>query len=230
MHHPVNRQHSTDQALVRRAAIRDPAAIRQITTENNQRLFRTAWSILKNHSDAEDVVQEAYLKAFRAMDDYEGAASLSTWLTKIVVNTALDRKRSVYRRQTDILHQDVAMLDEYRARYTQSSISSPESSLARKELSNLLKSAIANLPDDYRTVFVLREIEGVSVNETALALDLSEAVVKTRMRRARQKLREALTPEIQSLLDATLPFAGADCEALTSRVLSALGHPQNSTT
>jgi len=226
MSHQPNLNSISDQALARRAAQHDPAAISLITTRNNQRLFRTAWSVLKNHSDAEDVVQEAYLKAFKGIDQYEGASSLSTWLTRIVVNASLDRKRAADRRKSELLHQDVAMFDEYRARYAHTSGISPESSLARKELSTLLQAAIAQLPDEYRTVFVLREIEGASVRETAFALGLNEAVVKTRMLRARRRLRDILTPDVQCLLDETIAFAGADCEAMTARVLSALGISQ----
>jgi RNA polymerase sigma-70 factor (ECF subfamily) len=214
-----------DSVLVRRASENDVYAIREITTRNNQRLFRAAWSVLRNHADAEDVVQEAYLKAFRALHLYEGISSLSTWLTRIAVNAALDRKRAADRRKTDLLHQDVAMLDEYRARYAHAAGVSPESALARKELARLLTASIAELPEDYRTVFVLREIEGMSVRDTATALELSEDVVKTRMVRSRRRLRDALSPEIQSLLDETISFAGADCEAMTARVLSALGFP-----
>ncbi len=223
MRHKPDLEALDDAALINLAIAHDPAAVRIITTRHNQRLFRTAWSVLRNHADAEEVVQEAYLKAFRALETYEGASSLTTWLTRIVLNAALDRKRSINRRNQELLHQDVAMFDEYRARFAHTSGASPEASLARKELSRLLKGAIADLPDEYRTIFILREIEGASVRETAQVLGVSEAVVKTRLFRARRRLRDAMSPQLQSVLDESLSFAGADCEAMTARVLSVLG-------
>ncbi len=225
MRHKLNLESVSDVVLAREAAGRDPAAIRLITTRNNQRLFRAAWGVLRNNADAEDVVQEAYLKAFRSLDRFEGASSLSTWLTRIVINAALDRKRAAERRRTELLEQDVAMLDEYKARFAQTAGITPETSLARKELSRLLTAAIADLPDEYRTVFILREIECMSVRDTAQALEVSEAVIKTRLLRARRRLRDALSPDMRTLLDGTIAFAGADCEAMTARVLAALDIP-----
>ena len=208
--------------LVRRAILRERLAVQTITILNNQRMFRAAWSVLRNHADAEDVVQEAYLKAFTSLETFTGQSQLSTWLTRIVVNTALDRQRANNRRRTDLLSQDVAMLDEYRARFSQQEALSPEKELLRSELSRILKGLIAQLPDEFRSVFVLREIEGMTTRETADALDLKEATVKTRLLRARRHLRKMLEPDVRSVFSDTIPFAGADCEAMTGRVLSAL--------
>jgi len=208
--------------LVRRAILRERLAVQTITTRNNQRMFRAAWSVLRNHADAEEVVQEAYLKAFLSLEKFTGQSRLSTWLTRIVINTALDRQRANQRRQTDFLSQDVAMLDEYRARFAQQEKGSPEKELLRLELSRILKNLIARLPDEFRSVFVLRDIEGMSVRETAAALDLKEATVKTRLLRARRQLREMLEPDVRSIVSETIPFAGANCEAMTMRILNAL--------
>ena len=211
-----------DLELVRRAIRREKLAVQTITTRNNQRLFRAAWSILRNHADAEEVVQEAYLKAFSSLDTFSAQSNLSTWLTRIAINTALDRQRAENRRKIDLLRQDVAMLDEYRQRFAQSDGSSPEKEILRAELSRILKDLIARLPDNFRTVFVLREIEGMSVKETAAALDLNETTVKTRLSRARTQLREMLEPDVQSIFADSIQFAGVDCERMTANVLTAL--------
>lgn len=223
MRHKIEFDALSDMELVALAHDRDAGAIRTITTRNNQRLFRTAWSVLRNRADAEDAVQEAYLKAFTSLASFTGTASLSTWLTRITLNTALDRQRAAARRQTDLIRQDITMLDEYRRRYAGDGGAPPSDVLAKRELGSLLKSAIADLPDDYRTVFVLREVEGMSVRETADALNLTEAVVKTRLLRARRTLRKALATDIQALMGDSLSFAGADCEKMPAGILSGLG-------
>ncbi|MZR32327.1 RNA polymerase sigma factor [Sneathiella sp. DP05] len=212
-----------DVELARRAANRDPLAVRTITTRNNQRLFRTAWSVLRNHADAEEVVQEAYLKAFNSLETFDGNSSLSTWLTRIVYNAAIDRRRAIQRRHTDYLKQDIAIFEEYQSRYeTQSDLRSPESELLRKQFSELLKTAIARLPNEYRSVFVLRDIEGMSVSETAEALQIKEATVKSRLFRARRELRKHLELNFETIFADAIAFAGADCDAMTNRVLCAL--------
>ena len=212
-----------DVELVRRAARREALAIRTITTRNNQRLFRTAWSVLRNHADAEEVVQEAYLKAFNSLETYGGKSSLSTWLTRIVYNTAIDRHRALKRRRAELQQQDIAILNEYQSRYSPESISrSPESELIRKQFSELLKSAVARLPDDFRSVFVLRDIEGMSVIETADALQIKEATVKSRLFRARRALRNDLELNFETIFTDAIAFAGADCHAMTNRVLATL--------
>lgn len=216
----------SDMELAARAAERDVAAIRMITTRNNQRLFRAAWSVVRNESDAEEVVQEAYLKAFGKMASFTGKSSLSTWLTRIVLNTALDRLRMAQRRKTDLISQDVAVLDAYRESHSLA-LSSPEHALMRQELAVSLQHAIGQLKEEYRSVFVLRDLEGMSVEETAQALSLSTDVVKTRLSRARKKLRELLQPQTDMLLQDVLPFAGAACDRMTANVLSLLDLPNS---
>lgn len=219
----VNFEMMDDAELVRRAIRREALAIRTITTLNNQRLFRTAWSVLRNHADAEEVVQEAYLKAFNSLETYSGQSSLSTWLTRIVYNAAIDRHRSLKRRHAGLQQQDVAILDEHHSRYSPESMPmSPEAELIRKQFSEFLKSVIARLPDDFRSVFVLRDIEGMSVTETAEALQIKEATVKSRLFRARRDLRKDLELKFETVFTDTIAFAGADCDAMTNRVLAAL--------
>ena len=214
----------SDGDLAARAASRDVSAVKTITTRNNQRLFRAAWSVLRSHTDAEEAVQEAYLKAFTSLSTYSGKSSLSTWLTRIVVNTALDHRRAAERRRAALQEQDVAMIEDQRAIHAANAGASqtPETQLARSELADAIKNAVARLPDQYRSVFVLRDIEGMSVRETALVASLKEATVKSRLHRARHILREDLAVEIGGIIANAISFAGADCEAMTQRVLTAL--------
>lgn len=211
----------SDVELAGRIAERDVAAVRLVTGRNNQRLYRTAWSILKDRSEAEEAVQDSYMKAFNAIETFAGTSSLSTWLTRIVVNEALDRRRRAQRRTRLLNQESVLVLEEYREKLMAGSVSdSPERNLMRRQISKLLEMAIARLPDIFRPVFVLREIEGLSVEETAEALQIPEETVKTRLFRARRRLQKELGPEMRNALSETFTFAGADCEALTNRVLA----------
>ena len=212
-----------DAALARLVAARDVEATRLVTARNNQRLFRAAWSILRDRDAAEDAVQAAYLRAFAALDAFEGRSSLSTWLTRIAINEALGRVRAAKRRRAQLESASVTFIDDYREKLMRGSIegTAPDAELARGQVRALLEQAIAGLPDDFRLVFVLREIEGLSVDETAETLGLVPGTVKTRHLRARRRLQEALAPEVKAALDGAFPFAGADCAALTERVVAA---------
>ena len=210
-------------ALVRK----DVRAVQQVTQANNQRLFRVAWSILRNRAEAEDVVQETYLRGFAAIASFHGQSSLSTWLTRIAINEALGRKRQAGRRAAFLEQNAVAVLDTYREKLMGSPDPTPEADMLRKELAKALEHAVAQLPDLFRTVFVLRQIEGLSVAETADLLEIAEETVKTRFHRARLRLQRLLDPELKSALGETVAFAGADCERLTAKVLQRLGYEPN---
>ena len=212
-----------DLHLARRCAARDPAAIRELTAANNQRLFRAAWSILNDRAEAEEAVQSGYLKAFTALDGFAGQSSLSTWLTRIVVNEALGLLRSAARRKASLENKGVTVLEEYREKLMRGSEPTrPDAIVARQQLRRLIEQAVAGLPDAFRAVFVLREIEGLSVEETAQILDIAPATVKTRLLRARRRMQQALEPDVRSALEGAFPFAGADCEAMTDRLFAAL--------
>lgn len=216
MSHAVHQPESGDLALARRFAARDEAAVRLVTSANNQRLFRAAWSILKDRSEAEDAVQSAYLKAFGSAHLFEGRSALSTWLTRITINEALGRARSIGRRRAALEAEGIAMLDDYRQS------TPPDEALARDQLRRMIEVAVTALPDIFRTVFVLRDVEGLSTEETADVLDIPAATVKTRLLRARRNLRQSLAPDVRSALVGTFPFAGADCERMTDNLLAAL--------
>ena len=214
----------SDVELARRCARRDRGAINHVVTANNQRLFRAAWSILKSKQDAEEAVQAAYLSAFAAMANFEGRSALSTWLTRIVVNEALTRRRSEQRRRNHLKQEGVAVLDDYREALMRGSDGElPDAAVAREQLRKLLEHAVAELPDPFRAVFVLREIEGMTSEDTAEALGVPVATVKTRLFRSRRRLQQMLAPEVANALTGTFPFAGNDCAAMTQRVLAGLG-------
>ncbi len=219
-----NLEQLDDTELVKLAIGRDVSAIRLITGRYNQRLFRTAWSVLRNHADAEDVVQESYLKAFRAIERFSGQSSLSTWLTRITLNTALDARRARIRRQSALDTEDVVLLEQYRS--SQSSVTTatraPDYHVMKNEFSKILKAAVERLPDPYRMVFVLREIEDLPISEVATILSIQDSTVKSRLFRARRQLRKELEPDFGDFLRSTLPFAGNDCEAMTARILTEL--------
>ena len=212
-----------DAVLAGLVAARDPVAVRLVTTRNNQRLFRAAFTILGNRAEAEDAVQSAYLRAFASIGRFEGRSAHSTWLTRIVINESLGRLRSAKRRRAHLDGASVAVLDDYREKLMQGSMSgtSPDRERARAELRALMEEAIARLPEPFRLVFVLREIEDMDVETVSETLGILPATVKTRHLRARRRLQQDLAPEVKDALTGSFPFAGADCEAMTERVVRA---------
>lgn len=217
----VDYEAMSDLQLAAKIAARIPAAASLLIQRNNQRLFRVASVIVKSRHEAEDVVQSTYLNAFRAIAAFDGRSSLSTWLTRIAINEALGRVRAAKRRRGFLDENSVTTIDAYRDKLMRGSAppAAADAEMARKELRAMLETAINELPDDFRTVFVLREIEGLSVEEVALALEIPAATVKTRAFRARRQLRQTLDPDIRGALTGTFPFGGAHCAAMTARVL-----------
>ncbi|MGT2468634.1 RNA polymerase sigma factor [Mesorhizobium atlanticum] len=207
-----------DIALVRRALARDPDAVRAIIKTHNQRLYRIARGVVRNDAEAEDVVQEAYMRAFSSLAAFRGEASLSTWLSRIVINEALGRLRK--RRRI------VAMPENPEARiipFPLNPSDDPERTMAQRQILGLVERATDSLPDVYRTVFVARVIEGLSIEETADLLGIRPETVKTRLHRARSLVRKALDDEIGPVLLDAFPFAGRRCERLTRAVMGRLG-------
>lgn len=214
----------SDRDLAHRCAERDADAIRFVIAANNQRLFRAAWSVLKNRSEAEEAVQAGYLSAFAGIAAFEGRSALSTWLTRIVINEALGRRRADERRRRQLEQEGVAVLDNYReALMRGSAAEGPDVAVARDQIRKLIEHAVAELPESFRSVFVLREIEGLSSEETAEILDIPVATVKTRLHRSRRRLQEMLAPELKVMLSGSFPFAGSDCAAMADKVLAKLG-------
>jgi RNA polymerase sigma-70 factor (ECF subfamily) len=214
---------SSDAELVRRALARDGIAFRTIMERHNRRLYRLARSILRNDSDAEDVVQEAYVNAFTHLDGFRGESSLATWLSRIAMNEALGRLRR--KRPTVELDALEAQRPEAQIiQFPQTATSSdPERTMAQREILQLVERATDNLPEIFRIVFVTRVIEGMSVEETAELLGLRPETVKTRLHRARRLVREQLDKQVGPVLMDAFPFAGRRCERMTNLVMKRLG-------
>ncbi|UCI22728.1 RNA polymerase sigma factor (plasmid) [Mesorhizobium sp. B2-1-8] len=209
---------SDDLVLAQRAMARDGAAFRTIIKTHNQRLYRIARGVVRNDSEAEDVVQEAYVRAFAHLESFRGDASLGTWLSRIVINEALGRLRK--RRRT------VTMPDNPQAeiiRFPLNPTDDPERTMAQRQILALVERATDTLPDLYRMVFVARVIEGLSIEETSELLGVRPETIKTRLHRARVLLRKALDDQIGPVLLDAFPFAGRRCERLTAAVMERLG-------
>jgi RNA polymerase sigma-70 factor (ECF subfamily) len=216
-----------DMVLVQRALAREADACRLLIRTYNQRLYRLARSILRNDSEAEDVLQEAYLRAFAHLDGFRGDSALSTWLSRIVINEALGRLRK--RRRMPVTEIPEDRLKGYDGGASiipfplVSSEADPERTMAQRQILNLVERATDDLPEIYRTVFVARVIEGLSMEETAEALSIKPETVKTRLFRARRLVREAIEKEVGPVLMDAFPFAGRRCERLTRAVMLRLG-------
>lgn len=217
----VNKELS-DAEIARRVAAGDEDAFRLLMRRNNQTLYRAARSILKDDAEAEDAVQEAYLLAYRAMSRFRGDAKLSTWLVRIVVNEAIARSRKRSRSAEIIRFDgDVKPGDEVReANLNETPSEQPEQGTLRAETRRLLENKIDGLPDTFRAVFVLRALEEMTVEETAAALGIPEATVRTRFFRARGLLREALAREIDFVFEDAFAFDGARCDRIVAGVLA----------
>lgn len=206
----------SDAEVVRRVVAGDHAAFELLMRRHNQRVYRTIRSVLRDEGDVEDAMQQTYLQAFHALSSFEGGAAFSTWLVRIALNVALgrvrQRRRAAAAAATGMLH---AGGDEAPA--------GPEDDTMRREAMGILERAIDRLPDAYRTVFVLREVEQLSTAEAAAALSASEDVVKVRLHRARLALRDLLAEEVGAAAPQAFAFLAPRCNRVVARVLAALG-------
>ena len=213
-----------DAGLVRHVQRGNPAAFEGVMRRYNRRLYRTARAILKDDGAAEDVLQEAYVAAFRHLGEFRGDAALGTWLTRIVVNQALQALRKSRRERVVVPFDDVG--DPERT-YDVADVPSgtPENLMLRAELRRLIESKIDELPESYRTVFVLREVEEMTVEETAAALDIPAPTVRTRLFRAKARLREALAQHMDVATQDVFGFDGERCDRIVRSVLARIDEP-----
>jgi RNA polymerase sigma-70 factor (ECF subfamily) len=217
----------SDAELARRVGAGEEAALRLMMKRHNQTLFRTARAILREDAEAEDAVQEAYLKAIRGIEAFRSDSKLSTWLVRITVNEALGRLRRSRRAAEVIpLAGDLSDGGEALDNIMDTKTETPEQHTLRAESRRIMESKIDALPDAFRAVFVLRAIEELSVEETAAVLGIPEATVRTRFFRARSILRESLSRELDVALDNAFHFAGERCDRITERVLTRLRESQ----
>jgi RNA polymerase sigma-70 factor (ECF subfamily) len=203
-------------ALLRRG---DAAAFALLMQQNNRRLYRLARSILHDEGEAEESLQEAYVRAFTHLHEYAGHGSLAGWLSRIVINEALTRRR----RRKPLLALGEEDADGSAARsHAGRTAHTPEQDAARVEIRRMIEQAIDALPLPFRTVFMLRAVEELSIAETAATLGIPPDTVKSRLHRANQLLRRALHERLASMLEDVFPFAGAHCQAVQEAVLAEL--------
>ncbi len=200
----------SDEEVVSRVRAGEKALFEVLMRRHNQRVYRTARAILRDDTEAEDVMQDAYVRAFQHLDQFEGRSQFSTWLTRIAVNEALSRKRQGSR---------MAPLEGAQEESLMTTGSNPEQQTSDTETRALLEAALGKLNDDFHAVFVLRSIEGLSGAEAARCLGVSEDVVKARLSRARRRLRELILETLEPAFGAVYEFHLSRCDRVVSAVL-----------
>lgn len=230
-HSPSGSVTNDERLLVRRTIQGDLEAFAQIMRHHNQRLYRLAVSVLGDASEAEDVLQESYVRAFYQLSHFAGKSSLGTWLAQIVRHEAIDRLRArgvrdnVYTLEADLMRtgsEDGALISMEEWAHADAAQFDPEVTVAREDMTAILEQTIRSLPPAFRTVFVLREIEGLSIQETAEYLGIPPATVKTRDHRARLLLRNRLSEQIDAATRDAFLFLGTRCSNLVENVLAHL--------
>jgi RNA polymerase sigma-70 factor (ECF subfamily) len=208
--------------LIARATRKEEAAVRAIIQQHNRRLFRIARSIIRDDNEAEDVVQEAYVRAFTKLAEFRGESSLGTWLSRIVMNEALGRVRRQRSAPIRISLESLKPGGEVIAFPLTSKQPDPERTMAQNEIRLILERTIDDLPEAFRVVLMARIVEEMSVEETAELLGLRPQTVKTRLHRAKRLLRAYLEKQIGPALTDTFPFDGKRCQRMADMVISRL--------
>lgn len=207
-----------DAALVQQVQRGQQAAFGVLMRRYNRRLYRTARAIVKDDGGAEDALQEAYVAAYRHIGEFRGDSAFGTWLTRIVVNQSLQALRKSRRERVVVPFGDSA--DDEGPEVADEPEYTPESLMLRTEIRRLVERKIDELPAAYRTVFMLREVEDLTVEETAAALDIPSATVRSRLFRAKARLREALTQEMDVATQDVFGFDGERCDRIVRTVLA----------
>ncbi|PVA08326.1 RNA polymerase sigma factor [Thalassorhabdomicrobium marinisediminis] len=213
----------SEQALVAAARTGEEAALRELIRRMNPRLFRVARGIVGSDEEAEDVVQESYLNAFHKLETFRGEARFSTWITRIAINNArMHLRRKQQHKEYDTVTEHRPAAASIHA-FPGQDPDRPEVALGRAQIRALLEDAVASLPSELRLPFLLREAEHMTLREIGRDLSLNPITVKTRLFRARRKLRQALEQRIEGGFDAIFPFDGQRCAGMADRVIAALG-------
>jgi RNA polymerase sigma-70 factor, ECF subfamily len=205
----------SDEEIVERVLGGDTAMFEILMRRYNQRIYRMARSVLKDDDEAEDVMQDAYFRAYEHLGQFEGRAAFSTWLTRIALYEALARKKRRGR------YDELDAIEESKGDSTmilKSGKPDPEQNVAQSELRGLLENAIEGLPEDFRTVVMLREVEEMNVAETAATLGVSESLVKTRLHRAHAMLRRDLHARAQGRFPNLYAFHAVRCDRVVKAV------------
>ena len=210
----------TDEKVVARVLAGETALYELLMRRHNLRLYRIARAILRDDAEAEDVMQDAYVRAYQHLAGFEGRAKFATWLTRIAVHEALSRSRKRARFQSidtsDKAHGDIMNSATSTSR-------SPEQETYDRELAAVLERAVLSLTDDYRLVFMLRDVEGMSTEETAQCLNLTEENVKVRLHRAHAKLRKQLYADVGANAVRCFQFHAGRCDRVVNGVFRSLG-------
>lgn len=219
---PAPSDASSDKDLVSQAMAGNDAAFALIMRRHNRLLFRSVRSILKNDDDTQDAVQEAYLRAWRALASFRSDAKLSTWLVRIAVNEALGRLRSTGAQVVPLNAAVDTDGETLEPSMPANPDEEPESNAMRTQIRQQIEARIDTLPDQFRTVFMLRGVEELSVEEVSAALDIPEATVRSRFFRARGILREGLSRDIDMAVADAFSFAGPRCDKIVAGVLATI--------
>ncbi|MEO9103311.1 MAG: RNA polymerase sigma factor [Burkholderiaceae bacterium] len=217
-----------DIELVELSVAGDDNAFAQIMRRYNRLLFRTARSILRNDDDAQEALQEAYLHAWRALASFRADAKLSTWLVRIVMNEALSRLRSQGSRIVSLHAVPDSDAPIAEMQMSGNPDDQPDYLLMRAQVRQQIEARIDALPDTFRTVFMLRGVQEMSVEEAALALDIPEITVRTRFFRARSLLRRGLSRDIDVAMSDAFSFAGRRCDRIVESVLVRIARERES--
>lgn len=220
----VHQDAPVTDAVIDRARVGDHGAFEAIMRAHNRLLYRFVRNLVPADADAEDIIQDTYIKAFRAIDRFDGRARLSTWLVKIALHEVYNRGRKTrMTEQLDNVENVISMTAHLRpSGGLVAAATTPEQDAARDQIRRYLEVAIAQLPEDFRTVFILRGIEEFSVDETAEMLGIPAATVSTRFHRARARMRDLLDQDTSTALQDVHPFAGARCDRIVAGVLDRL--------
>ena len=210
----------SDEEVVDRVRAGETGLYEILMRRYNQRLFRVIRSVVTNDGEAEDVLQEAWVRAYEHLGQFAGRASFPTWVTKIAFHEALSRARKS-KRWTPLEDPRGVIMPEANRRQTTSE--TPESQAMRGQLGQMLQAAVDGLSETYRSVFVLREVEQLSTIETAECLGLSEEAVKTRLHRSRALLRRELEDSMSPAIAEAYAFLGVRCDRTVARVLERIG-------
>ncbi|MHB0971592.1 MAG: RNA polymerase sigma factor [Thermoanaerobaculia bacterium] len=206
-----------DEAIVTRVAAGEIALFELLMRRHNQRVYRTIRSVIRNEAEVEDAMQQTYVNAYRNLAQFAGDAKFSTWLLKIALHEAFARRR---RKSFVIAESDCGEPCEEAISNVESASRTPEADAANAELKAILERHIADLHENYRVVFVMRDVEGLSTEETAQALDVSTDVVKTRLHRARAMLRDALVAKAGLTADQLFEFRDTRCSRVVNAVMA----------
>ena len=203
----------SDEEVVARVLAGETGLYEVLMRRHNQRVYRAIRAVLRSDADAEDVMQQAYLNAFRHLGQFEGSARFSTWLTRIAVNEALARLRKPGRAEGN---------DDVDFERIESNEPDPEQRAVQSELREVMEREVASLPDSFRTVVVLRDVEGMTTSETAEVLGISEDLVKQRLHRARAALRRSLVERAGVTLASLYAFGNERCDRVVANVMASV--------